>query len=210
MTTNRPNSLKREVVYFEAAVRRALAEIPVIEECRAPIAKIAAIRYAVAKAFNVQVSDITGGSGWTVDRMARQAFMGMALRLTNDSLLKIAHYCGVKHTTVLWGNKRYKDVLDRIIGPNPERENEKQRIKTRMFEALGQLIQWSRHGAYAHYSDILPNDKSSRRLSSLRKKGFAESFRHRGEVAFYWRATDAGRAAYQAHLAEQEAERVAA
>jgi hypothetical protein len=212
MTATRSNTIKREAAYFEAGVRRAFAELPTIEACRAPIDRLSAIRAAVASAFHVDVADITSSSRWTVDVMARHAFMGMAMRLTNCSLPKIALYCGgVNHTTVLRGSRRYQDTLDRIFGPAPDRVATRDTLikqrERKLYESLARLIKWSRSGEFAVNTDIFPNDKY--RLAWMRRRGFAEYELDKSTMVRMWRVTDAGRAAYRAYQDAHTVERVA-
>lgn len=195
---------EREARYFEAAIRRVLfvlGDKPTLHE----------IRDAVCEAFRIETNDIIKQSRWNIDRMARQAVMALAWRLTDRSLVKIASVLGaVDHTSVLHANRKYADVIERVMGPEevakkPRRLTKKELEADTLYMALGRLIKWSVEEALSHTEDIFPEwsvERGTGRLLDLRRRGYAESEKIENEL--YWRATPAGRRAFQKMTWERE------
>ena len=82
----------------------------------------------------------------------------------------------------------------------------------KMYEALAALVRWSADGEYSHASDVLPglgNNEITRRLGDLIRNGYAESetFKDCCHRERWWRATDAGRHAYELHVFASELRR---
>jgi hypothetical protein len=199
--SKRPFMQDREARHFEAAMRRALVEVSSESTLRE-------IRAAVVKAFGVEVGDIMQTSRFIIDVMARQAFMAMSRRLTEHSTTEIGALCGdVDHTTVLHACRKYRDVLDRVLGPEPEpTENRVKRsartkaewIEERRHDHLARLVEWSVEDSWSATEDVYPEINqiaANRRLQILRQRGWAESELFENNI--WWRVTPLGRKAFQ-------------
>jgi len=168
----------------------------------------------IAKGYGVTVADIQSMSRWWLDSAARQLLWALACRFTKFPRAEIAAFTNRKcHTNVVRSCKRYDDLIDELLLEAgleiPRRRTygreviigEKKRIvrpsdSTREMLTLAALEEWSIDDAFTHPEDLMPHVDSSarcKRLSDLKRKGFAES--ERDEQANYWRITDAGRAA---------------
>lgn len=82
----------------------------------------------------------------------------------------------------------------------------------KIYKALSLLIKWSAEGEFSHATDILPNvhtSESAHYLNHLWRLGYGEYFVFKdcNQKDKWWRVTDAGRHAHEAHVFATELKR---